>query len=40
VREGKVTSMNIYGMDKAENVIQKIIVDPYGELAKELFTIK
>ncbi|MFC0254204.1 hypothetical protein [Massilia consociata] len=37
VDQGKVTSINIYGMDRAGNLVKSLEVEPGGEVAKKLF---
>ena len=37
VKEGKVSSMNIYGMDKAGNILETMKMDPGSVAAEKLF---
>jgi hypothetical protein len=37
VQEGKVTSMNIFGMDKDGNIIKTMKTEPDSEIARDLF---
>lgn len=37
VKEGKVSSMNIYGMDKAGNIIEAMKMEPSSAVAEKLF---
>ena len=37
VDEGKVTMMNIFGMDKAGNAVETMKIDPSSKIAEELF---
>jgi len=40
VNEGKVTSMNIFGMDASGNVIDSVKLEPDGDIARGLFGAK
>ncbi len=37
LKEGKVTSMNVYGMDSAGNILDGMRLDPNSKTARELF---